>query len=162
MIIPKKHLTDIIFTMALFCVFALVSLLVVHMGAGVYRQTVNQMDTAYQVSVALTYVSTKIRLHDTANSVFISPLGSGYALVLNQEIDNMIFQTWIYYYQGTLREIFVNRDNVAHIIPLTGQALIPLRDFRVAFIRDNLISISVTSTEGTVGEKIIGLRTSTG
>ena len=50
----KGHVVDFLFTLALFCVFAASALMVVVIGANVYRQTVRGMDSNYDSRTSLT------------------------------------------------------------------------------------------------------------
>lgn len=122
-----RHMIDIIFTLALFCVFAASALLVVLIGANVYQNTTSLMDQNFDTRTSLTYVSTKIRQNDTAGGVSIGELGGVKALVLTQEIDGESYNTWIYHYDGALWEIFAAKDSAA--APADGQKIMDVASF---------------------------------
>lgn len=71
----KGHVVDFLFTLALFCVFAASALMVVVIGANVYRQTVRGMDSNYDSRTSLTYLTEKVRQNDAANAVTIRSVG---------------------------------------------------------------------------------------
>lgn len=81
----KGHVVDFLFTLALFCVFAASALMVVVIGANVYRQTVRGMDSNYDSRTSLTYLTEKVRQNDAANAVTIRSVGDSPALVLSQQ-----------------------------------------------------------------------------
>ena len=101
----KGHVVDFLFTLALFCVFAASALMVVVIGANVYRQTVRGMDSNYDSRTSLTYLTEKVRQNDAANAVTIRSVGDSPALVLSQQAGERIYETWIYVYDGYLREL---------------------------------------------------------
>ena len=84
--IQKGHVVDFLFTLALFCVFAASALMVVIIGANVYRQTVDRMNGNYDSRTSLTYLTEKIRQNDAADAVKISSVGESPALVLSQRV----------------------------------------------------------------------------
>ena len=59
----KGHVVDFLFTLALFCVFAASALMVVVIGANVYRQTVRGMDSNYDSRTSLTYLTEKVDVY---------------------------------------------------------------------------------------------------
>ena len=51
----KQHTIDIVFALSLFCVFAVLSLFVVVMGANVYRGISSEMTAGYHMRSSLVY-----------------------------------------------------------------------------------------------------------
>ena len=68
------HMVDLLFTLALVCVFAASALMVVLIGANVYQNTVEGMDENFSARTSVTYVATKIRQNDTEGTAYISTL----------------------------------------------------------------------------------------
>lgn len=154
----RRHLVDLLFTLALFCVFAAACLIVIYIGSDVYRSTVQQMDTSFEVNTPVTYVAARIRQHDREGSVNVSTLGGEPALVLEQELGGQTFQTWIYYHEGSLRELFINSENTAALIPGAGQPLVSVYSFDVEMALPGLVSVSAASEDGVSASKLVGLR----
>lgn len=125
----KNHITDFAFTLALFCVFTITALLVVLIGANVYKKSIQQTDDTFVRRTSLTYVATKIRQHDAAGAIHVQELDGVSALVLEQEITGETLQTWIYFHDGALRELLVTEG--AEIDKQSGQSILELRDFYV-------------------------------
>lgn len=117
----KGHVVDFLFTLALFCVFAASALMVVVIGANVYRQTVRGMDSNYDSRTSLTYLTEKVRQNDAANAVTIRSVGDSPALVLSQQAGERTYETWIYVYDGYLREVFVAQG--VQVKPTDGQPI---------------------------------------
>ncbi|MEG1774341.1 MAG: DUF4860 domain-containing protein, partial [Oscillospiraceae bacterium] len=103
---PKSHAMDLLFTLALFAVFAATLLMVVTIGADVYKRIADSMEKNFDLRTSLSYVAEKIRQNDTQDAVSIGTLGEGQALILEQSIGGTAYRTYIYYEDGALREIF--------------------------------------------------------
>jgi len=153
-----KHVIDVLFTLALFCVFATASLMVVLIGANVYQSTIQKMDLNFELSTSITYVTTKIRQHDAADSVFLSTLDGRDALVLEEEFYGEVFQTWIYHHDGSLRELFIHKDNDDSLHLDAGQELMRVYRFTIEQARDNLFSLTATSADGESARRLVAVR----
>lgn len=152
----RKSVIDILFTLALFCVFTVACIIVIYIGADVYSRTVEQTEAIFETNTSVTYVSARIRQHDAEGSISISTLGGQSALVLEQEIAGRMFQTWIYHYDGALRELFIASENTP--VAGTGQVLVEVYNFTVEKLRDDLIYVSSESESGAYSRMLIGIR----
>jgi len=156
------YVVDTLFAIALFCVLAVTCLVVLFIGANVYRGTVNEMERSYEISISLSYVAARIRSHDTSGSIYISELGGEGALVLEREIGGRVFQTWIYVYDGSLRELFIERENTGNLNAGLGQELVRVYSFTFDKPQDNLVAITVQSADGMSARKLVGIRSEQG
>ena len=91
----RNNVVDLVFTLALFCVFAASALMVVIMGADVYQSAVSESNTYHTRSTALTYLSEKIRQNDTSGNVSVGSFQGHQALVIRQEIEDTAYITYI-------------------------------------------------------------------
>lgn len=62
----QTHIADLLFTLALFLVFAASVVMALLFGANVYQNTVRQMDENYNQRTCLAYVANQVRQHDAA------------------------------------------------------------------------------------------------
>ncbi len=148
---PGRHIVDILFVLALFAVFAASALMLVIIGANVYQQTVSDMDTHYAERTAYAYVSEKLRQNDTADAVSIGQLDGVPALILTEEINGESFCTYLYLYDGYLKELFVRKDSFSGDNILTaGQNILPLSSFSVEYAGDRLVKLSMDTGSGHV------------
>ncbi|MCL1989175.1 MAG: DUF4860 domain-containing protein [Firmicutes bacterium] len=154
----RRHIVDVLFTLALFCVFAAASLIVVFIGAEVYRNAVNRIDTGFEVNTTLMFVSTNIRQRDSYNAVRIDEIEGHHALVLQQDIGEQTFETWIFHYDGALREIFINAENRTVLALAAGQHLVNVYYFDIELVEDRLVAITVGSESGYSAQMLVGLR----
>ena len=153
----KRHITDVLFTLTLFAVFAAASLIVVFIGAEVYSATITRADTSFEVNSTLSFVTTKIRQHDSVGAVRLDYLSGTPALVLTQAIGEAYFETWIYHYEGVLRELFMNRENVDALWLGAGQALVNVHYFGFDMPVEGLISMLARSEDGIYARVLVSL-----
>ena len=158
----RKHVTDVLFTLALFCVFAAASLLVVFIGAEVYSATVNRADTSFEINTTLSFVSTKVRQHDAQGAVRVDFIDGVTALVLERTVADMVFETWIYHHEGILREIVINRENIEMLWLGAGQPLMSVYNFHFEMTQDGLIEMRAESEDGAYGRILMALRSERG
>jgi len=154
----RRHVTDVLFSLALFCVFAAVSLIVVFIGAEVYGGVVNRSDESFEVNTTLSFVATKIRQHDMEDALRIGDLHGVPALVFMNPIGERVFETWIYHHEGVIREFVIDRDNIGAIGLGSGQVLVSVYDFSFEVIDDRLISITAKSENGSAGSMLVAFR----
>jgi hypothetical protein len=123
----RAHITDLLFTLSLFCIFVVSALVVVMIGANVYRNTVNQMDRNYEVRASITYLSTKVRQNDGAGAVTLTDIEGTPVLCLTSEIEGEAYNTWIYHQDGALWEYFA--DALSPVDLATGQRIVNIDTF---------------------------------
>ncbi len=142
----NNHIIDILFTLALFCVFAASALFVVLIGANVYKSTVKQMNDNYSTRTSLSYVTEKIRQNDTAGSVSIGELDGVQALILTQQYDDLHLKTYIYEDNGVLKELFIHDDQKP--VKEAGQSIMEVNSFHMEQMSDTLFHFTSTNTDG--------------
>lgn len=82
----QVHITDLLFSLGLLCLFTISSLTVLLIGAHVYKQTALDMKTNYTTRTALTYVAEKVRQHDSTSSISLGTLEDAPALELSESL----------------------------------------------------------------------------
>ena len=153
----RRHITDVLFTLTLFAVFAAASLIVVFIGAEVYTATIERSDTSFELNSTLSFVATKIRQHDSVGAVRIDYVEGVAALVMQQVIGESVFETWVYHHEGTLREIFTREGNTSAVWLGAGQALVQVASFGFHMPKEGLVEITATSTNGTFARSLVSL-----
>lgn len=102
---------SVLFTMLLFLVFIMCALFTVLAGSKVYENISSRMDQTYTGSVALQYVANKVRQGDTDGSVEVKTVEGQPVLEIRESIEGGDYVTWIYYYDGSIRELFTYEDS---------------------------------------------------
>ncbi len=154
----KNHIVDVLFVLALFVVFTLSALVLVILGASVYKQTVNYMDENYTARTAYSYLTEKVRQNDLYDSISIGQLEDTPALVLTREINDTAYATYLYLYEGDLRELFMRKGSNIGSNPLSaGQEILPLKAWNLEMTGDHLLHISLTLEDSSEKELYISL-----
>lgn len=135
------------------------ALVLVILGASVYRQTVSYMDENYTARTAYSYLTEKVRQNDLYDSVSLGQFENTDALVLTQEINNTVYATYLYLYDGSLRELFMRQGSDIGADPLSaGQEILSLKDWSLEMCGDHLLRIELTLEDDTNKELFIALR----
>lgn len=152
----QGHVVDLLFTLALFCVFAASSLLVVLLGANSYKQTVAEMTQNYSTRTSISYLAEKIRQNDVASGISIGRVEGAPALILEQQAGAAVYQTWIYSSDGKLREVLVSQGTV--VKAADGQPIMELADLALDLSAEGLLRITATDLDGTTSTLKLSLR----
>lgn len=143
----NRHIVDILFVLALFGVFALSSLMLLSIGASVYKHTVNDMFQYYSDRTSFAYVTEKIRQGDQADCVSIENISGVDTLVIEYPIDDTTYCTYLYIKDGNLMELFCKKDAYLGSDMLSnGQEIMLLKKMNMSMISDKLIYIELTDT----------------
>lgn len=154
----KGHTIDIVFVLLLFCIFAASVLLVLLTGAGTYQGIAESMENHYQERTCINYIATKIRHYDTEGSVELVD-GTGDAAIklkLSETIDGTAYNTFIYYYNGMVMELFTEEG--LEIDAGGGFEIIEAEGITFEMASDNLLRIECTGAGGTSAELFVSLR----
>ncbi len=136
-----RHMIDVLFVLTLFCVFAVCSVLLIAVGAKVYQNTINNMETHFTSTTALSYITEKIRQNDISGNLSIEKFDGNDALVLSSEYNGEEYCTYIYSFNGHLKELFTKKN--IKLSPQAGQDILAISDFSVMLLDDDLYEITL-------------------
>lgn len=139
----NRHMVDLLFVIVLFCVFAISALMLVMIGSNVYKETVSNMDQNYSTRTSFAYITEKIRQSDSQGAISIGSLDGTDTLILTTASNNTVYNTYIYMYDGYLKELFAKSD--ATISLESGQNILPVSDFTLTAINAHLYQFTLTS-----------------
>jgi predicted lactoylglutathione lyase len=154
----KHHLLDIIFVLSLFCLFAILALFVVVLGANVYKSISVSMTQNYNSRTSMSYLTEKVRQADMADNISAGEVAGADALVLRQDIGGSMYETWIYVSDGELYEVLVGEGT--QVNAGSGQAIMELENLTVEEEAANLLLVSVTDTDGYTFSSMVCLKSS--
>lgn len=100
---------DILFVLALFGVFAVSALALVTIGADVYQHTVEDMGVNYESRTAVSYIMERCG-RTIPLTVFPDRSGNVPALCMLSEIDEETYCTYLYLYDGHLKELLCGKE----------------------------------------------------
>ncbi len=136
----KQHSIDILFMLSLFCVFALCSVVLIIFGADIYQDTVDKTNENYLERTSVAYLTEKLRQTDIAQSVSIIHSDGIDMLSIESQIEDQIYSTRLYEYNGYLYECFSRSDIV--LAPDAGQAIFEIQQLNFNFVTPSLLLIT--------------------
>ena len=106
----ETHIIDILFVIALFCIFALSAIFLISVGADIYSKTVEHMDSNFNSRTSFAYVTEKVRQADKNGAVSMGELEGHPALLLYSSQNDTAYITYLYEHDGYLKELLVRED----------------------------------------------------
>ncbi len=140
-----RHEMQGIFVFVLLGMFAVMSTLLVLLGAQMYRGTVSHSEETGQVRVLTSYVRSMVRAQDQEGAVGIEQYGDRTVLALHEDLGTESYVTWLYEYEGNLYEQFT--DSGREFSPASGTAICPAGSFEPV-LEDGLLTIGMTDADG--------------
>ena len=142
----QSHSADFLFPLILFFIFALLALFTILFSADIYSRITQHSTLENSAYAAVSYISQKIRRNDTGGNIYLGKLNGIDALILEQEINGSVCDTYIYQYDNKLYELYAEKDAV--VIPQSGQALIEIEQLTITAAADQLFYICCTDQNG--------------
>lgn len=142
----NRHAIDTFFILALLALFSITSFFVIMIGARQYHSIANQMTENYETRTASSYLIEKFHQNDANGSVIITDVDGIPAVALTQTIREQNYTTFIYAYDGYLREVTVSQGTT--ITPASGQKIVEAADFYGNICSNNLYCFTLTDTYG--------------
>lgn len=152
----KKHSIDVVFVLLLFCVFAASALLTLLFGALSYSKVTEAMDKNYKERIYAGYISEKMRHCESAQSIQKGEIGGCDALLLTEKADEEEYITYIYYYDGSIRELFTQTGS--GLGPEAGETIIKAAGFRTEYAGDGLIKTICIAEDGSEHYTLFSLK----
>lgn len=141
------HSMDTVFVLILFAVFVIAALFITASGALAYKNAVEQMETRFNRQTCVSYITAKLRANNEDGKISIGELDGINALCITDTIGDEKYVTYIYQYDGMVREMFCNA--VIRLDPGTGSALTEAKSLE--FSRDgNLFIVTLTDNNDNV------------
>ena len=122
----KEHKVDTVFVLIIFCVFALAILMVLMLGASVYKNMTEITRDGQDERTLLSYIWTKVKNGDDSASVYVGDFNGLNALCFDEVFYGTRYRTVIYHYDGWVYELFSE----------TGLDFLPEDGIRVTMIGD--------------------------
>jgi hypothetical protein len=129
--------------MLLYLIIVVLSVMIISLGKNIYDSINKDRNINYELQVSLSYIANKIRQSDKKESVEIRELNGVDAIVINEIFDEEKYQTWIYFYNGVIYEMFADIDSDFELSD--GMKVVEADFFKVEKIKDNLYKFTVVS-----------------
>ncbi len=143
----NRHVIDAVFILCLMLLFIISAFAVIIIGAGIYKRNVNTMAENYSQRIACAYITEKVRQSDNMGMIYVDNLFDQNTLVMQEEVDGQLYNTYIYDYNGYLMELYANAD-LKELYPQSGQKIIEVISFDIKDISDNLMNVEIVINEG--------------
>ena len=140
-----QHGMQGVFVFVLLGLFAVMSTLMVLLGAQMYRNTVDTTTANNEDRVLGAYVRSMIRAEDAANAMEVGEYGGVKALAMREDLDGEVYVTWLYCYEGQLYEWFTSDDG--DFRPESGTAICPAQRFEPS-LEGSLLTVDMTNAKG--------------
>lgn len=138
-----------ILTLLVFGIFALSVTAVLLTGAGAYRKLTERDTAAHESRVAVRYLTT--RFHQ-APSVGTEDFQGVQALTIREEIGGRTYLTWVYCYEGFIRELFSAES--ANVALEDGEKILEAE--ALTFARaDSLLTVCCTDGDGNMQQVLL-------
>lgn len=142
----SRHVIDFIFPIALFFVFAASSLVVLILAADIYGSTTNRLQANDEKRTALSYISEKIRQNDAGGALKITTVEDTECLAMTADYNDVSYTTYIYVYDGMLKELFARDD--ASISLKNGKDIMEISSLSMSQTDEHLYHFTAVDSQG--------------
>lgn len=151
-----RHAIDLLFPIALFFVFAASALIVLTLAADIYGSTTGELRVNDENRTALSYISEKIRQSDVKGGMEIADVEGTQCLVMSAEYNGQKYATYIYEYEGTLKELFARDD--APVSLKSGMDIMAVSSLSMEKDSDTLYRFTTVDSSGKKASVLISER----
>ncbi|MDO4176123.1 MAG: DUF4860 domain-containing protein [Bacillota bacterium] len=152
----KTHMIDFIFPVVLLFVFAVSALVVTLFATNVYQGAVDNSTRNDTARTSLSYITEKIHAGDKDGNVELGTFDGCDAVVISTEINGEEYATYIYVYDGQLKELSAKAD--AGFTAENGTKILEVNAFRMEEKSDGVLSFSCTDDKGKTATSVVGIR----
>ena len=154
-------LIPVLFVLTLFLLLATLSISVIIAGSSVYEKISENMDNNYDRRVTFSYLATKIRQNDIGGNIYVEHKDGVPMIAIKEFYDDEEYVTYIYYYEGAIREVFLDMVSAKEFDFDWGDEIIKAEGFEFSFSDDHeKIEMSLTDTDGNIQSTKLILRSS--
>ena len=150
----KKHGIEALFPIVLFFVLTIFALLVITLAAKIYENTTDNSYRNHQSRIALSYIGEKIHQNKDCQ-ISIEEISSTTVLKLHREHQENQYNTYIYYYEGSLREIFI-KEGITFSLS-DGKEILKLSDFSMKEADSGLLYFSCIDAQGQIADSYVSI-----
>ena len=152
----EVHTMDTVFILMLLALFSIISVLVILSGAKQYESIADKMSRNYETRTVSAYLSEKLNQNDISGSAFVCNLAGTEALALMQKEGGKDYCTYIYAYDGYLREITVLAGT--EFSPDFGQKIVETASLSITSYPNGLFCFQITDTKGNTHPLYVSLQ----
>lgn len=151
----RKHTVDILFPLAVFFAFAATAVMAILLSANLYSKAVEGSDRMYNGATALSYLEEKLHQNDAQGAVSLREIQGTPVLVLDHSVRDPGCCTYIYVWDGTVRELFARQE--LPFDPAAGKPLLQAQSLSCQWLAGGVLEIAYTDPKGIVQTSCVGL-----
>ena len=144
----RKHVIDFLFPLALFFVLTATSVALVVLASGTYSHQVQDSEDSFVSRTALSYVTEKIHQADEYGSVYAGTFDGQDAIVICQTYSEQTYMTYLYEYDGYLRELFIQ----------DGRRILASDSFSFEESQEGLFHLYCTNKDGSISDTYVSIK----
>ena len=144
----------------LFALFALLAVGVLTAGMMVYQKTRANTDDTYQRRTALSYITNQVRQADRVDGIMAGEFHGQQAIVLRRQYNDIQYLTYIYTWDGSLRELFFEEG--LDLPPEGGVVIMPLEQLSVSQSEEGLLRLELDHGDGVESALTLSIRSGEG
>ena len=137
----SEHTVDALFVITLFLVIAISVVALTGTGAGVYQNVVDKMSSNYNSRTSFSYIYNKVHQSDMDGLVDVGQYMGNDALIISEEIDNITYCTYLYEYDGNIKELFTRAGQ--EFDPSYGTDILEVKGFSISKVTDSLYRFDI-------------------
>ncbi len=152
----NAYTSETLLMLAILLLFVSTSFIVVKLGADVYAEIVQDMESHFERSTPLLYIATKVRQNDQEGQIELAQKEGQNVLVLMEDVGGTWYETWIYSYEGALYEAFIEKGTTIKLSD--GMRIMEIHDLKIQQLDSQMINVRVKDKEGKDLEMSLCLR----
>ena len=152
----RKHVIDFLFPLALFFVLTATSVALVVLASGTYSRQVQDSEDSFVSRTALSYVTEKIHQADEYGAVYAGTFDGQDAIVICQTYSEQTYMTYLYEYDGYLRELFI-QDGV-DAKASDGCRILASDSFSFEESQEGLFHLYCTNKDGSISDTYVSIK----
>lgn len=145
----ESMLSTFVLPISLVCLFALSALVLTFLGSGNYKHIKANYDDTSEATVAVSYLSTKVRQNNRENAITVVHTEDGDRLEILEHIGEKAYRTVIYCQDGALYESTFT-DGQPGGLEANAMRVADLNALRVRAEGSRLLNFEVTGKDGAV------------
>ena len=144
----SQHTIDFLFPLAVFFVFSAAAVVVLLLSANIYKGIVNSSEETFETTTVLSYMNEKIRQSDEngAEAIYLDEFDGCQALAIARQFGDKTYITYIYEFDGELKETFVQEGIAASA--KAGTTILEVNNFSMTQVSADLFQFACEDREG--------------
>ena len=152
----RKHVIDFLFPLALFFVLTATSVALVILASGTYSRQVQDSEDSFVSRTALSYVTEKLHQADSSDAIDAGAFDGQDAILIRQEYSGQSYVTYLYAYDGYLRELFIQDGIDAKASD--GRRILASDSFSFEESQEGLFHLYCTNKDGSISDTYVSIK----